>query len=77
MKRVLSILAGILILSGLTAIDRIDNDRLRVSFDAVSFDALTELFDRLQRDARLRAVDATITARVEPGQVRAELILTP
>ena len=60
-----------------TAIDRIDNDRLRVSFDAVSFDALTELFDRLQRDARLRAVDATITARVEPGQVRAELILAP
>jgi type II secretory pathway component PulM len=58
-----------------TAIDRIDNDRLRVTFDAVGFDALPPLLETLQHDARLRAVDLVATARVEPGQVRVELTL--
>jgi type II secretory pathway component PulM len=60
-----------------TAIDRLDNERLRVSFDAIGFDELVALCDSLQRGARLRVVDATSTARVEPGQVRAELTLSP
>jgi type II secretory pathway component PulM len=60
-----------------TSIERIDNDRLRVTFDAISFDVLPPLLEALQRDARLRAVDLTATARVEPGQVRAELTLSP
>ncbi len=60
-----------------TAIERIDNDRLRVTFDAVSFDALAPLLETLQRDAKLRAVDLVATARVEPGQVRVELTLAP
>ena len=60
-----------------SAVERIDNDRLRVTFDAVSFDALAALLETLQRNARLRAVDLVATARVEPGQVRVELTLAP
>ena len=56
-----------------TAIERGDDQRLRVTLDAVSFDALATLLDTLQRDARLTAVDVTAAARVEPGQVRAEM----
>ena len=59
-----------------TAVDRVDNDRLRLTFDAIGFDALLPLLETLQRDARLRAVDLTATARVEPGQVRAEVVLS-
>ncbi len=58
-----------------TAIDRIDNDRLRMTFDGVSFDALPSLLEALQRDARLRVVELSATARVETGQVRVELTL--
>ena len=58
-----------------TAIERIDNDRLRITIDAASFDALAPLLETLQRDARLRAVDLVATARVETGQVRVELTL--
>lgn len=60
-----------------TGIERLDNERLRVMFDAVSFDALPLLLESLQRNARLRVVDLTATARVEPGQVRVELMLSP
>jgi type II secretory pathway component PulM len=60
-----------------TGIERIDNDRLRIMFDAVGFDTLPPLLEALQRDAKLRAVDLTATARVEPGQVRVELTLAP
>jgi type II secretory pathway component PulM len=56
-----------------TAIERSDDQRLRVTLDAVSFDALAGLLEALQRDARLSAVDLTAAARVEPGQVRAEM----
>ena len=59
------------------AIDRLENGRLRVTFDAIGFDALVALLDGLQREARLRVVDLTSTARVEPGQVRAEFTLAP
>jgi type II secretory pathway component PulM len=58
-----------------TTVDRADGERLRVNFDAIGIDALLRLVETLQRDARLRAVDLTATARVEPGQVRAELVL--
>lgn len=56
-----------------TAVERGDDQRLRVTLDAVSFDALASLLEALQRDARLNAVDLTAAARVEPGQVRAEM----
>ena len=59
-----------------TAVDRVDNDRLRLTFDAIGFDTLLALLETLQRDARLRAVELTSTARVEPGQVRADVVLS-
>jgi type II secretory pathway component PulM len=49
--------------------------RARLVFAAVPYDALVALLEALQREAKLRAVDATLTARVEPGTVRAELTL--
>ncbi|HYR00143.1 MAG TPA: type II secretion system protein GspM [Casimicrobiaceae bacterium] len=49
--------------------------RLNVAFNAVAFDALVGTLEALQREARLRVVSATIAARVEPGAVRAELVL--
>jgi len=60
-----------------TAIERIDNDRMRVTFDGIGFDALPPLLEALQREAKLRAVEVTVTGRVEPGQVRVELTLAP
>ncbi len=60
-----------------TAIDRGDDQRVRVTLDAVSFDALAALLEGLQRDARLSAVELTAAARVEPGQVRVEMTLSP
>jgi general secretion pathway protein M len=59
-----------------TAIERIDNDRIRVTFDTIGFDALSAFLDALQRDARLRAVEVVATARVEAGRVRADVTLT-
>jgi len=55
-----------------TAIDR-DDQRLRVTLDAVSFDVLATLLESLQRDAHLSVVELTAAARIEPGQVRAEI----
>ena len=49
--------------------------RARLAFAAIPYDALVALLEALQRDGKLRAVDATLTARVEPGTVRAELTL--
>jgi len=49
--------------------------RARIVFAAIGYDALIVALEALQRDAQLRAVDLTMTARVEPGQVRAELTL--
>jgi type II secretory pathway component PulM len=50
--------------------------RARVVFAAVNYDTLVAALEGLQRDARLRIVEATLTARVEPGTIRAELVLT-
>jgi general secretion pathway protein M len=62
--------------SATTQIERIDNDRIRVTFDRIDFDAFAAVLDTLQREARLRAVDVVATARVEPGLVRADVTLT-
>ncbi len=58
------------------AIDRVDDRRIRLTFDAVEFGALSALLDDLQRTARIRPVELNATARVEPAQVRAELTIT-
>ena len=49
--------------------------RAHAVFAAVPYDALIPLLEALQREGNLRVVDATLTARVEPGTVRAELTL--
>lgn len=49
--------------------------RGRVVFASVSFPVLVAWLDGLQRDAGIRAVEATLSARVDPGTVRAELVL--
>ena len=48
--------------------------RARIVLAAVGYDPLIAALEALQRDARLRVLEATITARVEPGIVRAELM---
>jgi len=50
-------------------------DRARIVFADVGVDPLVALLDALYRDAQLRIVEATLTARVDPGTVRAELTL--
>jgi type II secretory pathway component PulM len=49
--------------------------RGRIVFGAVSYEQLIAALEALQRDARLRVIEATLTARVEPGTVRAEVVL--
>jgi type II secretory pathway component PulM len=49
--------------------------RGRIVFSTVGYEALIAALEALQRDARLRVVEATLTARVEPGTVRAEVVL--
>lgn len=49
--------------------------RVRLELAAVRFDALVPLLDTLSRDAGVRVVETTLTQRVEPGVVRAELVL--
>jgi type II secretory pathway component PulM len=61
--------------SAATTVERVDNERLRLTIDAIGFDQLTAFLDTAQREARLRAVEVVATARVEPGQVRADLTL--
>lgn len=47
--------------------------RYAVVVDDARFDALVAALDALARDAGVRVVAATLTARVEPGRVRADL----
>ena len=61
--------------SAATSIEAVDDGRLRLTFDSIAFDALSGFLDALQRSAQLRAVELVATARVEPGQVRAEITL--
>jgi len=49
--------------------------RARVVFATVNFDGLIAALEPLQRESGLRVIEATITATVEPGNVRAELTL--
>ena len=53
-------------------VDLRDN-RVRVVLSDVRFDSLVAALAALANDEGLRPVEATLTARVEPGAVRAEL----
>jgi len=57
-----------------TSID-VKDDRANVTFAAIGFDALVGLLDSLGKTEGLRAVDARLTPRVEPGALRAEATL--
>ncbi len=57
------------------AIDRQDQ-RVHVVLPAVPVDALAALLETLQRDALVQVAEARLTARIEPGTVRAELMLS-
>jgi hypothetical protein len=48
---------------------------VRITLPSARFDALVGALEALQRDAALHVVEATLTARVEPGTVRAEVVL--
>jgi type II secretory pathway component PulM len=50
--------------------------RVRLTFAAVRFDALPDFVASLARSDGLRVSEATLTARVEPGTVRAEFTFT-
>jgi type II secretory pathway component PulM len=54
-----------------------EDGRARLTLAAVRFDTLVAALDALARDFGLRAVEATLTARVDPGTVRAEIVLAP
>ena len=60
-----------------SALERLADDRVRLTFDSIGFDAMVLLVELLQREAKLRVAELTSTARVEPGQVRAEVTLAP
>jgi general secretion pathway protein M len=50
------------------------DDAIRVTLPAAAFGAVVGFVESLQREARLQLHEATLTARVEPGTVRAELV---
>ena len=60
--------------SEVTSLD-VQDGRVRLTFAAVRFDALPALLAALAKADGLRVVGAVLTARVEPGVVRAELTL--
>ena len=49
---------------------------IRIMIADARFDALVRALDALAREDGVRVAEATITARVDPGAVRAELALT-
>jgi type II secretory pathway component PulM len=70
------ILAGSGLRPAVTQLDWQDG-RARIVFAVVAFDRLVGVLEALQREGRLRVVEAVVTARVEPGSVRAEITLAP
>ena len=53
----------------------VQDGRARLVYTAIRYDALIAALETLQRAERIRIVEAALTARVEPGMVRAELTL--
>ena len=60
--------------SSLTSLD-VKDSRMYVTFSAIGFEALIGMLDALAKADGLRPVEATLTPRVEPGSVRAEITL--
>jgi general secretion pathway protein M len=51
------------------------DNRVSLVLGAVPFDTLVALLDELSRTDHVRVIEARLTARVDPGTVRAELTL--
>ncbi len=60
--------------ASLTSLEAKD-DRIALTFAAIGFDALVGVLDTLARNDGLRAVEVTLTSRIDPGTVRAEIVL--
>jgi type II secretory pathway component PulM len=54
----------------------VKDDRTSITFAAIGFDELVGMLDALAKTHGLRPREATLTARVDPGNVRAEVTLT-
>ncbi len=57
-----------------TAIDA-QEAGIRITFASIALDALAPLVDALGREEQLFPIEMTLTARVEPGTVRADMTL--
>ena len=57
------------------AVVEVAGTRAALTIPSIRFATLVALVDTLARTEAVHVVDATIAARVEPGQVRAELTL--
>lgn len=53
----------------------VKDSRTYITFTAIGFDALVSVLDALSQADGLRPVEATLTSRIEPGSVRAEITL--
>ena len=49
--------------------------RVTLTFASIGFDTMLGLLDTLAREHAIHVVEATILPRVEPGRVRADLVL--
>jgi len=49
--------------------------RVTLTFASIGFDAMLGLLDTLAREHAIHVVEATVLPRVEPGRVRADLVL--
>ena len=58
----------------LTSLEIRDN-RAYLTFTAIGFDALIGLLDSIAKSDGLRVIEATLTTRIDPGTVRAEITL--
>jgi type II secretory pathway component PulM len=58
----------------LTSLD-VQERRVRLTFAAIRFDALIGTLDALAKSDGLRPIELTLTPRVEPGSLRAEITL--
>jgi len=54
----------------------VKDDRTTITFAAIGFDALVGVLDTLAKTDGLRPLKATLTPRIDPGTVRAEITLT-
>ena len=54
----------------------VKDNRATITFAAIGFDALVGVLDTLAKSDGLRPLEATLTSRVDPGTVRAEITLT-